>query len=325
MPGRRKINIALWGLATGLALVTLAGFLGGVFPWMDAFSHLRVQYAIAAATLVGGGLWTGPKRLVPVAAALMAVNLITVAPYLSFSPAEAATSGLKIVSVNLLAHNQRTGEVLDFLRREDADIIVLQENTPHWVRALETLKDVYPHQISQTECQKMQLCQVMMLSKNPWSEARASLIDDTGAAFVWAKFPDLGLTVATTHLNRPFWTRGVAQSVQIEALAKRVRQLDGPLLLAGDFNATPWSAAYARLIEVAGIRRAGRGLNVTWPAWLWPFSGIPIDHVFTKGMTGSIDVRTGSANGSDHRALIATLAPAAKKVAMIVNPLNRPK
>ena len=163
MERRRKINIALWGLTAGLALVTAAGFLGSVFPWMDAFSHLRMQYGIAAALLAAVGMLAGQRRLVPIPAALMVVNLITVAPYLSFSPVEAAAPGLKIVSMNLWTHNRRTGEVLDFLRHEDADILVLQETTPHWVRALETLKDVYPHRISQIDCKEMRLCEVMVL------------------------------------------------------------------------------------------------------------------------------------------------------------------
>ena len=61
-------------------MVTLAGFLGGVFPWMDAFSHLRMQYAIAAAALAGAGTLAGLRRFVPVAAVLVVVNLIAVAP-----------------------------------------------------------------------------------------------------------------------------------------------------------------------------------------------------------------------------------------------------
>ena len=266
-----------------------------------------MQYGIAAALVAAVGMLAGRKRFIPILAALMVVNLITVAPYLSFDPVEAARPGLKVVSMNLWARNRRTDAVIDYFRREDADIIVLQETSPHWVRALETLKDVYPHRIGQMDCQDMQYCEVMVLSKKPWAEARAFLIDDTGAALVWARFPDSGLTVATTHLNRPFWAGGVAQPEQIEALAKHIRQLDGPLILAGDFNAAPWSAAYTRLVEAAGIRRAGHGLNVTWPAWLWPFSGIPIDHVFTKGIAGPIEVRTGPGNGSDHRPLIATV------------------
>lgn len=314
METQKIIRLALWGPAIVLAVVTAAGFLGGVFPSMDAFSHLRMQYGIAAALLAAIGMLAGQKRFSPVPAALMVVNLLAVAPYLSFSPVEAAAPGLKVVSMNLWTGNRRTGEVLDFLRREDADILVLQETTPHWARALESLKDVYPYRIAQLDCREMTLCEVMVLSKKPWSEARAYLIDDTGAALVWARFPEIGLTVATTHLNRPFWARGTAQPEQIEALAKHIRRLEGPLLLAGDFNATPWSAAYARLVEAAGIRRAGPGLNVTWPAWLWPFFGIPVDHVFTKNMTGPIDVRTGPSSGSDHRALIAMVPQSASRL-----------
>lgn len=307
MKTRNRRTAILWGLGIGLALASVAGFSGGVVPWMDGFSHLHMQYGIAGAVFTLAAILLKARRLPLFVAALMVINFIPVAPHMSFSPVEAATPGLKVVTMNLWVRNHRTGETLDFLRRQDADILLLQETAPHWLKALESLKDIYPHQISQTDCPAMRSCEVMLMSKKPWSEAKAGLIEDTGAALVWARFPEAGLTVATTHLNRPFWTRGVPQTRQIEALARHIQSVDGPFLIAGDFNATPWSAAYARLIETAGLRRAGHGLNVSWPSWLWPLAGIPIDHVLVKGRAGAIAVQTGEGPGSDHRALIALI------------------
>jgi endonuclease/exonuclease/phosphatase (EEP) superfamily protein YafD len=80
----------------------------------------------------------------------------------------------------------------------------------------------------------------------------------------------------------------------------------GRFLLMGDFNATPWSAVFRRLLR-AGFRRAGAGLSPTWPSILGPF-GIPIDHVLMHGPIEARSVEVGPDVGSDHRPLLVTLA-----------------
>ena len=297
----------IWSFSGALALASIAGYLGAYFPWMDGFSHLRMQYGIAGGALALLATLFKAPRLLFLTIVLMVVNFYTVAQNISFNSIIDTKHNFKIMSINLWAKNSKINEVIDFIRRQNADVLLLQETVPPWLEALKALKVIYPHQISQKNCQGMRYCEVMLLSKRPWSNAKAFLMDETGASLIWARFPKTGLTIATTHLNRPFWTKGISQVLQIDALAKQIQSIQKPLLIAGDFNATPWSAAYRRLTYQTNLRRIGQGLNVTWPSSLWPIAGIPIDHMLVKGLTDGIIVNTTEVPGSDHLALIANL------------------
>ena len=78
------------------------------------------------------------------------------------------------------------------------------------------------------------------------------------------------------------------------------------MIVAGDFNTTPWSPYFRDLVAAAGLRNAaeGHGYVGTWPAWFWP-ALIPIDHVLLKGPLVATSVRRGPAIGSDHFPIIA--------------------
>ena len=95
----------------------------------------------------------------------------------------------------------------------------------------------------------------------------------------------------------------------------------GPVLVAGDFNAT-LDHAPVRSLEDLGLRDSAEqldaGLALTWPAngslsrfgiSAPPFAAL--DHVMTADGLVAVDhVLTGAA-GSDHLGVIATLVPAA--------------
>jgi endonuclease/exonuclease/phosphatase (EEP) superfamily protein YafD len=72
----------------------------------------------------------------------------------------------------------------------------------------------------------------------------------------------------------------------------------------GGLNATPWSSAYKRLADGAGLVRVGHPATATWPASPRPL--IAIDHILVRGVrSGSL--RLGTPVGSDHLPLIAEL------------------
>ena len=64
-------------------------------------------------------------------------------------------------------------------------------------------------------------------------------------AFVWARLGG-SLTIIGTHLNRPSRDPWLHER-QMAALAQFVRRIDGPLVLAGDLNTSPWSNAFRKL------------------------------------------------------------------------------
>ena len=81
-----------------------------------------------------------------------------------------------------------------------------------------------------------------------------------------------------------------------------------PVIVAGDFNTTPWSPHFRDLLAASGLRNAaqGQGWIATWPWAFWP-ARIPIDHVLARGPIAVEDLRRGPSIGSDHYPVIADL------------------
>jgi endonuclease/exonuclease/phosphatase (EEP) superfamily protein YafD len=97
------------------------------------------------------------------------------------------------------------------------------------------------------------------------------------------------------------------RNVYLERVASHCARIEGPLLLAGDFNLTPWSPFYSDFIRATGLVNAARGRLATWPAWLGPL-GIPIDHALLRGSLSLVRIASGPDLGSDHLPLKFALA-----------------
>jgi endonuclease/exonuclease/phosphatase (EEP) superfamily protein YafD len=81
-------------------------------------------------------------------------------------------------------------------------------------------------------------------------------------------------------------------------------------VVVGDFNATPWTSAFRRLLGTGELRNSQRGYGVS-PTWdVGRFWAVPIDHlVHGDGMVVT-DRAVGPDLGSDHRPILVDLAPA---------------
>ena len=81
------------------------------------------------------------------------------------------------------------------------------------------------------------------------------------------------------------------------------------MVLIGDFNTSPWSLAFKRLLRHSGLKSAadGFGYQPTWPAQ-WPWLGIPIDHCLVSDGVVVREFSTAGPTGSDHLAIHARLS-----------------
>ena len=90
---------------------------------------------------------------------------------------------------------------------------------------------------------------------------------------------------------------------QVAAIAQEM--LGEALVIAGDFNMTPWSPAYKVLRR--GLSSATRFAR-TWPA---PAPIVPIDHILYRGRLELVDGRAwtggGARRASDHLPVVAEL------------------
>jgi endonuclease/exonuclease/phosphatase (EEP) superfamily protein YafD len=102
---------------------------------------------------------------------------------------------------------------------------------------------------------------------------------------------------------------------QLGLLARQNEETDGPLVMAGDYNATkdhgPMDAVLASGMRDA-YSEAGTGVGATWPQWGSPT--IPVmrlDHVLVNEQVTVLSARIEPNRGSDHFRLAVGLAVSA--------------
>jgi len=100
----------------------------------------------------------------------------------------------------------------------------------------------------------------------------------------------------------------VAQREALDAVADRARRMTGPVVIMGDFNATPWSRPFRRVLARSGLcdSRAGFGIAASFPAGS-AILRIPIDHVLASCAIGVHDRHIARDVGSDHLPVIIDL------------------
>ena len=292
----------------GLTLATIGSFFGDHAWWLDVFADFKTQSAIGALLLFFAALATRRMKEAVLTMALLVINGTTLAPYLALPPEGQAT--MKIVGFNINNHNLDTAPTLDFLRRENADVVVVTEVNETWQKAFEQLSNVYPHRFYGPAYQgpRDEPHRIGLLAKRAWEESGVEWSNLTSRVFaVWVRFPAAspGLTVAGVHLLNPLLYPASHQREEAEALASVVKGFDGPVVVTGDFNMTPFSTRYENLLRKSKLRRASVGLNATWPSLLTPL-GLSLDHVLVGEGVSHASMRTGPRLGSDHLPVVGT-------------------
>ena len=292
---------ALLGLiATGL---TLAAYGGAMWWALDLTTHFRVHYfgGLFVAALL---MWLARRRRLAVLFTVACLlNLGAVAPqyFPRSADAEATGPALRLMQMNVRFGNRRHDLVAAAIRRNDPDVLVLQEVNDRWIDALSEVLADYPYAAVRTRG-----LGIGVFSRHEL-EAEVRTLGDPLPSVVARLSPgDAPLTLIATHPLRP--SGGEAsrrRDDQLAALAEYVGELDGPVIVLGDLNATPWSAPFRALLRDTGLRDAsrGRGLHATWPASL-PLLRIPIDHCLHSAGIEIAREAVGSNVGSDHSPLI---------------------
>lgn len=309
------LKVSFWGILTVGALWagagTVAGFLGPLAWWLDLFSHFRVQYALFFAFLA---LCCVVARRWKAALAALVVCLINVVvfaplfiPYRDNPPPSGPAYRAMMMNVNVSAGNPEW--VVKRIEEESPDILLLEEISDRWIEELDAVTAKYPYQTVHTRGDAFGIA---LYSRYPWKKSKIVYIGEARLPSVYAEI-ELGGTTATilgTHPMCP--VSGKASALRNDQLAKIPRfldQFDGPVVLLGDLNTTPWSHHFKRLLQDAGLKDSSRGWGIqpTWPTHRWPLL-IPIDHCLYRGGVAIVGKRIGRKTGSDHYPVIVEFA-----------------
>lgn len=312
-PGTR-LRLHLIGLLVPLvlALEAVAG-LGRRVPDVDQFlsTNLRMLEHLAphllvlslALSLVVAGL--GARRA---AWALALLALLAGAGVVRDTRAmrapPAAKSDLRLLWFNVLTDNPTPpARLVAAIREVGADVVLLAEPA-RLRRAVDGLADLYPYRLG---CEETEPCGLILLSRFPVAKPRFHDFPSGPNRMlrVVLDVPGHGsIALAGIHATKPWYlglTNGETEAVRW-GLRPGKRAL--PMVVAGDFNAAPWSLRMRRIQREQDLRSAA------WPVPTWPVAagrfGVPIDHVLVRGGAGIARLAPwGAGLGSNHRGLIA--------------------
>jgi len=294
------------GLLAGTCITGL-GLFADRWPALELLNHGRPAVAFGLAVLALLALTTRRAHLIA-AAAIIAISNLVLFGFALQGEASASSQAqhrfLRVVTFNVLFDNTRLDDIAKFLNSSKADIAVLEEVTPPHREALRArLRSEFPYVTGVSD--------VVIFSKYPsHGGGRIEGEKRDGRTRVpmlqWTTFDIDGFAFdfAGVHLAYPFHPRD--QAIDMPKLIDFAAHRERPLIVAGDFNLTPWSVKLQRFARETGLKRFNTFLP-TWPMdKLTPF--VAIDNIFASEEFEPIKVETAPAFGSDHRPLIADIA-----------------
>lgn len=186
-------------------------------------------------------------------------------------------------------------------------IVCMPEVDTGWQRELEPLRKKYPHSVEVLEFGNFGMaCYTRLQLKS----SRTQFFADDGIPSIVLELEHEGrpLTFIGTHPPPPMGSRMSAiWRTQFKEIAKLASVIHHDVIVAGDFNATPWSHGMHLLFNQSDL-----GFRSTAPVWrpTWGLSTpmmIPIDHIVLSSRLVILKHEVGPDVGSDHRSVLVNV------------------
>jgi endonuclease/exonuclease/phosphatase (EEP) superfamily protein YafD len=222
-----------------------------------------------------------------------------------------ASSDFKVMTFNVHFGSRKTPDVLQLIRSENPDIVLLQENFGDQDSPANFVQFNLPG------WHLVRFKGAATLTKYPILSTEGISLNDQrfhGLLVTVLQTPRGKLRVINAHWSAPQSARGwnpiqSASVVKLQELTTTLRTIkssDLPTLLAGDLNTPPTHHAIKRLSADLESSFEAKGVG---PGWSFP-SGMPmvrIDHIFLSGQLKTTQCRLGPKLGSDHLPLFSEI------------------
>jgi len=325
-------TLAVWLYGVGIVLWFLLHLtIGDRLGWLALVSTFAPYLFLPLPFVLAVSLAAGRRAWAPtlVAVLVFAVEYGALFDFGLLGPRPAEGEPITILSFNTWGYSESPETAQAIVASGTPDIVALQELSGGLAAVIDRdLAGTYPYRLMEPANRKG------ILSRYPLTNANSSLPPDV-RWFTQAAKVDVGgrrLTVynvhlyATTVLSDLAAGRSLADGLaggaaareeQAAALARDIAARAGPVVVAGDMNATDQSRAYAVLTGQLddAHRQAGSGFGHTFPAYRGSFHGIPIlprtvriDMILYSSGLQAVESRVIPEHGeSDHHPVWATL------------------
>ncbi|MEL6363919.1 MAG: endonuclease/exonuclease/phosphatase family protein [Pseudomonadota bacterium] len=302
---QRVITLA----AAGAAAATLTALLAPLGWPFELVGHFKPQIAFGALACLAAAVILkrqGGRIGKPAFAAFGAAALINGA--VLFFPGEIArpvggSGEVRLVWINL----HRSSDALDRVAAAtDADIVLLTELPFARLAELAQVYPDHPHRLFHGAPGVWGTRDVALISRLPLRRDAALSSPLAGHSVLAAIVEgDRPFAIFAAHPFPPATPRHLAQRDGVmTAIGEAAARIDLPYVIAGDFNATPWTPGYHLL---PGRRAGDPRLASTWFARA-PLIGLPIDHVMLSDGIVPHEARVLQDVGSDHFPLLVEIS-----------------
>jgi len=244
------------------------------------------------------------------------IQIYWISPYLPLAPKSVQSARskdlqkrLRIVSINVLQENDNAEAVLEIVRREQPDLLVLCEVNGRWMNDLAELdqqfsfSEKYPledgYGIALYCNLEVTSCRVRAMVKQGIPSIDATIRMRNGQP----------VRVFAVHPNPPRPGESTAKRDAELVLVGREVADDESAIVLGDMNDVGWSRTTDLFQEVSGLLdpREGRGFYSTYDATSW-FLRYPLDYLFHSDDFRVAEIRILEFIGSDHFPLLIELS-----------------
>ena len=314
--GRRCLRLAVLAMAAAGAAATGIAFLSDWHWSADLFAHLRPQYCVWLALTALAAVAVKHRPALRLAVIGLLANAVALAPYaLPWREEDAAGSAGRtwtFLSLNLLYRNPEVARVTGYVRRVQPDVVVFQEVSARWAADLEELRDLYPYR--STQARKNGFGVAVFSKEKPVTLTMLALQDRVGELAVFAEWESAGrrFGLAGVHPDKPDkeWKTQMRRAYlgEVAQWCDARARADEPVVVIGDFNATPWSASMKAFTRDTRLRNTSQGtiFGATWN--VWEPHRLLIDHALLSAHWKLLAREVGPDVGSDHRPLLIRAA-----------------
>jgi endonuclease/exonuclease/phosphatase (EEP) superfamily protein YafD len=297
-------------LCVGVAVPTVARALGAE-PGVLAIATALMPFVTAAAVVtLSIALASRNRTVIVVASVLAVVNVAWQLPLYVADPGDPGTPALRVAASNLKFGSGDAQTVVDLVRSQQVDVLALEELTPDAVRRLHDagLDEVLPYSIARPDpsfsgtglWSRLPLKNTREVSGLAAHAVAGQVTDPTGTV----------VTVVAVHPLAPGPYDHSGRDEDFSVLRAALAAIPGPVVVAGDFNATRDQAPF-RDLESDGFRdaadQAGAGFVATFPANRGARPVVAIDHVVARDLAQRATVWVAvTIPRSDHLAVVAT-------------------
>ena len=229
-------------------------------------------------------------------------------PFKNLSPNDYS---LKVMSVNVRFENENFAAINNLIKEENADVLILIElSSQIYGKIKDTINADYPYKSKTSSFYGYN----QIFSKFPVIASADISASENNIGYLKAEIAakDKTYRIYAAHANPPLTQESFAfRNQYLQTLARDINQeLSGNLIVAGDFNVSPWSYYYQQFLKDTDFKihnfSLSKGIILTW-YFDPPVLASHLDYIFLGQNIVDLDFKTRSLEGSDHNALIATL------------------